>query len=159
MPAADPPPPGDLAARLAAEDAVRAFGLHIDRRDWAAYRRLFADEVEVDYRPRKPGIPTGPAPADAWAAGAAACFDRIPATQHAITVISTELNGDAATVLSNLAARHHDPGCVGGAVFTEFSRYEHALTLSPDGWKIAGVRCEVLFAEGNKAVLYDNLSD
>ena len=153
----DPPAPGDLAARFALEDLVRAFGLCIDRRDWGRYRTLFVDEVEVDYHPRKPGIPTGPVVAEAWAAGAAACFDRIPATQHAITVVAVDQTGDTATVTSNLAARHHDPGTTGGAIFTEFSRYEHACRLTPAGWKITGVACEVLFTEGNKAVLYEKM--
>lgn len=153
------PLPSDLAHRAAVTDLVQAFGLCIDRRDWARYRTLFAETVEVDYRPRKPGIPTGEIPSEQWAVGAAACFEQIPATQHTITVSEVAIDGDEAIVTSNLAARHHDPGCTGDPLFTEFSRYEHRCRLSADGWQLTAVHCEVLFTEGNKAVLYDKMAD
>jgi hypothetical protein len=54
---------------------------------------------------------------------------------------------------SALVGHHQRPGTDGGDDFTLFARYHDVARRDHDGWKLAAVRLEVVFARGNPKVL------
>ena len=82
----------DLLDRAAIADLVHCYANSIDRRDWTAYRSIFADHVDIDFYTWA-GIRERYA-ADAWVAAVKdtlACFD---STQHSMSNLAITLAGE-----------------------------------------------------------------
>jgi len=136
----------DLLDRAAISDLARCYASGIDRRDWALYRSIFTDRIEVDFSTWR-GVREA-MDADAWVASVIAtlaCFD---ATEHSIVNHVIALDGDRATLTAHMVARHVFEGemqQLGGY-------YEHQLVRVGDHWKIAACRLVIQWELGDRAL-------
>ena len=150
MPAA-PRGLADLLDRAAIADLVHCYANSIDRRDWAAYRSIFAAEVDVDFFTWA-GIRERYA-ADAWVAAVKdtlACFD---STQHTMSNLAITVNGDEAVCVASMTARHNllldgrrEFQILGGI-------YTDPMVSQQEGWKIAGCASMITREEGDRGLL------
>ncbi|MED5220241.1 MAG: nuclear transport factor 2 family protein [Actinomycetota bacterium] len=124
-----------LEDRLAAEDLLTRYATAVDRRDWVQYRSIFTSDAEIDY---------------SSAGGIAGTVDEIveflstslemfEMTQHLVSNIDLEVNGDSATVTAMFNNPMRLPG--GDTWFTG-GWYHHDLVRTPDGWRSQRLREE-----------------
>ena len=140
----------DLLDRAAIADLVHCYANSIDRRDWTAYRSIFADHVDIDFYTWA-GIREGYA-ADAWVAAVKdtlACFD---STQHTMSNLAITLAGDEATCVASMMARHNlmiddrrEFQILGGY-------YTDRMVRQQDVWKISGCALTITWEEGERAL-------
>ena len=100
-----------LLDRAAITDVVNAYATGLDRRDWALYRSIFLDEIEMDFA--SVGLRSGAYTADAWVRSAQTLFAGFSATQHTSSNHVHEIQGDRASCMSNMQAEHfvaREPG-------------------------------------------------
>ena len=124
-----------LADRIAAEDLLTRYATAVDRRDWQQYRSIFTADAEIDYTS---------------AGGIAGTVDEIveflstslelfEMTQHLVSNIDLEVNGESATVTAMFNNPMRLPG--GDTWFTG-GWYHHDLVRTPDGWRSRRLREE-----------------
>ena len=124
-----------LADRIAAEDLLTRYATAVDRRDWEQYRSIFTADAEIDYTS---------------AGGIAGTVDEIveflsnslemfEMTQHLVSNIDLEVNGESATVTAMFNNPMRLPG--GDTWFTG-GWYHHDLVRTPDGWRSRRLREE-----------------
>jgi hypothetical protein len=136
----------DLIDRAAISDTIFNYATGIDRRDWALYRSVFTDQVELDFGTW--GGPQTVMAADEWVRmvkQALACFD---ATQHNMTNHVITVEGDKATAAVHMVAHHIFDGQIqrlGGF-------YTNGLVRQSDGWKIEACRLTVTWVEGDRGL-------
>jgi hypothetical protein len=139
-------------ARSHIEEVRHRYGRALDQRDWALFASLFADEVEADFSAF--GIPAGRVPRAAVVEVMKHSFRRDAMKSHQLYGnFEIVVEGDAATSLASLVGRHLLPGFEGGDSFTLHARYHDRLVRTPQGWRISATRLEVLFMEGNLAIV------
>ena len=129
-------------------DVLARFVHGIDTRDWALYRSVFADVVEIDYSSYRPDS-VGPVAADEWVARATRLFPGLTASQHLVASSYVQLAGDTATVRSSVRADH----VLDGEHFVLGGSYVHRLTRGEGGWRIDGVALHVAWQDGDRNVL------
>jgi SnoaL-like protein len=99
----------DLVDRAAVADVVAGLAHAQDDQDWAALRRLFADEVLLDLSTHHFGRP----PTTMAAADLADLARRVLAgfdcTHHAASNLLVHLSGDEAECRTHVVAYHHVP--------------------------------------------------
>jgi hypothetical protein len=71
-------------------------------------------------------------------------------TQHLITNPIVTIDGDRASVTSQVYATHFLPNDSGEDYWVFVGFYEHELTRTEGGWKISLIRANKLFDLGNK---------
>ena len=91
--------------RAAILDVLARFAHGIDGRDWALYRSVFTDAIDVDYTSYRAGS-AGRMSADDWVARARRLFPGLDATQHSLvnplaTMVLSTINPDVAFVGCN----------------------------------------------------------
>jgi len=118
-----------LAVRLALTDIVVAYAMALDAGDWAAYRDLFEDEIEVDYASL--GSVRATMPAQAWV-DRCKLLSAFDATQHKVSNFVVEAGAEAARVTCYVDAAHFIDGLAGFACGT----YVHELRCADGRWKI-----------------------
>lgn len=141
--------PETLAARALVTDIVVAYAMALDACDWAGFRALFEDEIEIDYSSL--GSIQATLPADAWVERCKVLggFD---ATLHKVSNFAVVMERDAARVTSYVDAahfiRHGKRELAGFACGT----YVHDLRRHVEGWKISGCAFAVAgYATGRSA--------
>lgn len=134
--------------REAAAAVVTCYASALDARDWAAYRALFAEEIDIDYG--EIGSLVAKVPADEWTNRCKA-LEGFDATAHQLHNIAVTLDGDRATVTSIVDAVHvvavDDRAIVGDLI----GRYTHRL-VQQNGWKIDGVTLNVVGYPAGKEI-------
>jgi hypothetical protein len=145
-----------LIDRAAISDVVHAYATGLDRRDWALFRSIFSDSIEMDFE----SVGLRPAVYDAgeWVRDAARLFAGFEATQHTSSNHVHTVTGDHATCVSNMQATHFiapEPGddfdeakhrwTIGGY-------YDNSLVRTVDGWRLAKVRLNVTWQTGNQGL-------
>ncbi len=129
-----------LADRIAVEDLLTRYAKAVDRRDWEQYRSIFTADAEIDYTS---------------AGGIAGTIDEIVAflstslemfemTQHLVSNIDLEVNGDSATVTAMFNNPMRLPG--GDTWFTG-GWYHHDLVRTADGWRSRRLREETAWLD------------
>jgi hypothetical protein len=145
-----------LLDRAAISDTVYAYATGLDRRDWALYRSIFTDQIEMDFA--STGIRAGVYDADRWVRDAKRLFAGFSATQHTSTNHVHEVRGNEATCVSNMQAEHFvermpDDGLAEGENrWTIGGYYVNELVRTPDGWKLRKVTLNVTWSTGNPEV-------
>jgi hypothetical protein len=139
-----------LLDKAAISDVVYSYATGLDRQDWALYRSIFTDEIEMTY-PNNNGVPER-LKADDWVARWVPAFAGWDATQHVSTNHRFEINGDEATCISYMTARHvinsdgvSDYYLIGGY-------YTNRLVRTPAGWKLRAVTLTVTWIDGNPEI-------
>lgn len=145
-----------LLDRAAISDVVHAYATGLDRRDWALYRSIFTDQIEMDFE--STGIRAGIYQADRWTADAQRLFAGFSATQHTSSNHVHDVRGDEATCVSNMQAEHFvervaDEGpAEGDDRWTIGGYYINELVRGSEGWKLRKVTLNVTWSTGNPRV-------
>ena len=141
----DGPTPADRAAVL---DVLARFAHGIDGRDWALYRSVFTDEIDVDYTSYRPGSRSRMA-ADDWVERARRLVPGLDATQHALVNAWVQADGGGVRVRTSMRADHF----LDGARYTLGGHYLHRLAPAAGGWLISAVTLTVTWEEGDRQLL------
>lgn len=145
-----------LLDRAAISDVVHAYATGLDRRDWALFRSIFTDSIEMDFR--SVGLREGLYDADKWVRDAERLFAGFSATQHSSSNHVHALRGDEATCTSNMQATHfvsHEADediAVGEDCWTIGGYYVNELVRCATEWKLAKVTLVVTWQTGNQAL-------
>ena len=133
-----------LAVRLLLTDAVTAYAMTLDARDWPGFRALFEDEIEVDYGSL--GSIHAVMPADAWVerCKVLGAFD---ATHHKVSNFQVELGEEEAVVVSYVDAAHFIGDLQGFACGT----YVHRFRRHARGWRIRACTFRLAGHQGGRA--------
>ena len=133
---------------LAVRRTLYRFARAIDTRDWAAYRAVFTDEIDLDYSSYRPGS-VGRMRADEWVGRGVALFEGLDATQHSLTNPLVDVDGDSAAITVYLVAEH----VLGDHWFTIGGYYQDRLVRAGDGWLITGKKLVVTWTRGDRGIL------
>jgi 3-phenylpropionate/cinnamic acid dioxygenase small subunit len=118
----------ELSDRLEITDLLTRYARAVDRKDWNLYRTVFTADTHIDYTSAG-GAALGLEEMCAWMDEALAQF---PATQHLISNVHVEIDGDAATV----EAMFHNPMKMpDGSAWVTGGWYHHDLVRTADGWR------------------------
>jgi hypothetical protein len=145
-----------LLDRAAISDTVYAYATGLDRRDWALFRSIFTDQIEMDFE--STGIRSGVYNADRWVRDARRLFAGFSATQHTSSNHVHHVRGNEATCVSNMQAEHFVERAEGDGLAEGENRwtiggyYVNELVGSADGWKICKVTLKVTWSTGNPEV-------
>ena len=145
-----------LLDRAAISDVVHAYATGLDRRDWALFRSIFTDTLEMDFR--SVGLRSGQYDADKWVRDARRLFAGFKATQHTSSNHVHDLRGDEATCVSNMQAEHFiareegDDLEPGADRWTIGGYYVNELVRSSDNWLLSQVTLNVTWQVGNDQV-------
>lgn len=133
-----------LADRIEITDLLTRYATAVDGKDWPLYRSVFTTDAQIDYSTA--GGPTGDV--DAVVAGLIEQLQLFTRTQHFISNIAVELDGDTAKV----RAMFFNPMIVSpGKQFTCGGWYNHDLVRTPDGWRSARLVEEAAWFDGLEA--------
>ena len=124
-----------LADRIAAEDLLTRYATAVDRRDWQQYRSIFTADAEIDYT--SAGGIAGTV--DEVVEFLSTSLEMFEMTQHLVSNIDLEVNGESATVTAMFNNPMRLPG--GDTWFTG-GWYHHDLVRTPDGWRSRRLREE-----------------
>jgi 3-phenylpropionate/cinnamic acid dioxygenase small subunit len=115
--------------KLEIQELLARYARGVDDRDWDLYRSVFTEDAHIDYT--SAGAIAGAR--DEVAAFLAKVFVTIPWSQHFITNIEIELDGDAAHV----RALFYNPLQLPGMNEPSFcgGSYHHDVVRTADGWK------------------------
>ncbi len=154
---AAPPARQLLLDRAAISDVVNAYATGLDRRDWALYRRIFTDQIEMDFSSL--GLRAGSYRADDWVRDAQILFAGFTATQHTSSNHVHDVRGDQATCVSNMQAEHfvarapaEVPETPDGDSWTIGGYYRNELLRTADGWKLCRITLTITWTRGNAEV-------
>ena len=137
-----------LADRAAIVDLCVRYARALDSRDWQLLRTCFVPEVEVEYE--------GMEPIAGYDALEGVCRDvlgPLTASQHLLGNFSVDVDGDHAGCQCYLHAQHVREGVSGGDKYIVAGTYTDRLRRMPDGWRITHRRLDVVWTDGNDAVL------
>jgi hypothetical protein len=133
-------------------ETIYCYATGIDSRDWALYRSIFSDEIDVDFSSYD-GSPPRRLRADDWVKGVQPLFEGLDATQHMMTNPRVTLSGERATCVMYMQAVHFLANREGDAEFTLGGYYTDQLVKTPSGWRLCGVKLTVLWSRGNRAIM------
>ncbi len=118
----------ELSDRLEITDLLTRYARAVDRKDWDLYRTVFTPDAHIDYSSAG-GAVLGVEEMCGWMDEALAQF---PATQHLISNVHVELDGDTAGV----EAMFHNPMKMpDGSAWVTGGWYHHDLVRTADGWR------------------------
>ena len=126
----------EISDKLEIHEALARYARAVDTKDWDLWKSVFTADAHVDYV--SAGGIAGPRDEVAdWLRESLAPF---PMTQHSVTNIEVDLDGDTAAV----TALFHNPMQFPGSTELSFcgGRYHHRFVRTPDGWKSRELREE-----------------
>jgi hypothetical protein len=103
----------ELVDRTAIADVVAGLAHAQDDRDWAALRRLLADDVVLDLSTHHVGRPPTTVPADDLVELARRTLEGFDCTHHAASNLVVRLSGEEAGCRTHMVAYHHVPAAPG----------------------------------------------
>ncbi|GGC34259.1 hypothetical protein GCM10011371_21990 [Novosphingobium marinum] len=135
-----------LEDRQAIAALLNGYSYGIDLRDWSLYRSIFADSIAADFA--WSGVNQS-FDADEWVALVCSTLAPFDATQHSMTNIDIDLNGDEATLRCQMSARHvlvldgaEHHHMIGG-------HYVHDVVRTGTGWKIRRLCLTITWEQGD----------
>jgi 3-phenylpropionate/cinnamic acid dioxygenase small subunit len=139
--------------RIDIAEVVYGYATGIDTRDWAFYRSIFADEIDIDFRSWDGNAPQRMR-ADDWVALVQPLFKGLEATQHSLTNPRVIFDDDShATCVMYMQAAHFLRNDEGDAEFTIGGYYTNRLVKTTAGWKLCAVKLTLLWSRGNKHIM------
>jgi 3-phenylpropionate/cinnamic acid dioxygenase small subunit len=118
-----------LHDKLEIHELLARYARGVDDRDWDLYRSVFTDDAYIDYS--SAGAAAGPR--EEVASFLEQVMAAIPWTQHYITNVEIDLDGDAARVRAMFYNPMQLPGVDGPSFCGGF--YHHELVRTASGWK------------------------
>ena len=118
-----------IADRLEIAELLARYARGLDTKDWDVWRAVFVDDAYIDYRSAG-GIDGTRDEVGAWLEKT---FEMFPMSQHAISNIECEIEGDVARVRALFHNPMQFPGVGGVTFFGGF--YHHRMVRTADGWR------------------------
>jgi 3-phenylpropionate/cinnamic acid dioxygenase small subunit len=137
-----------LLDRAAISDVQLRYATGLDMRDWAAYRSIFTDEIDVDFSSVFGGA-ARKVSADRWTEAAKKTVGCLKATQHMITNHVITIDGDKALCVAYVQAQHYFPNDRGESTQTMGGYYTNHFVRTPHGWKIRSCKLTLTWNTGN----------
>ena len=134
-------------------ETIYCYATGVDTKDWALYRSIFTDEVEIDFSSFDPSNLARRLKADEWVAGVRVLFTGLDATQHSMTNPRVAIDGEHATCIMYMQAAHFLQNNEGDNEFTIGGFYTDRLVRTVHGWKLSGVKLTVSWSRGNKHIM------
>jgi 3-phenylpropionate/cinnamic acid dioxygenase small subunit len=135
---------------------VYEYAYGIDTRDWASYRAIFDDRIDVDFSSYHGGAPATMS-TDDWLAGVKPLFTGLDATQHSMSnplVDIDETDGDAARCRMYMQAAHFLEDWP-TPEFTIGGYYDDRLVRTDNGWRITAVTLTVWWRRGDSQLMVE----
>jgi hypothetical protein len=120
-----------LIDRAEISDVQLRYATGLDSRDWPLFRSCFTDEIETDFSSVFGGE-ARKVSADRWTEAARRSLCGLAATQHMITNHVITIDGDQATCIAYVQARHFLPNDSGDSMQTMFGYYTNRFVHTPD---------------------------
>lgn len=136
--------------RAEIEQVMLDFGRGLDLGDWALYRSCFAARVRVDFE-RMTGFPEIEIDADAWTRFAELALSQVR-RHHQYSNFSARINGDQATAITYMVARHFRMTDRGASDNTQYGWYENGFVKVEGQWKIVWLSHQFAWVSGNDAL-------
>lgn len=133
------------------QETILKYAWGIDSRNWALFRSIFADELEMDFSSYS-GAPASRMTGDEWVAGCQAMLPGFDATQHVLTNFMIDVDGDEATAIVYMKAEHFIANSLGDNFHTLGGHYTHRLKRHGDRWLIHATTLTVTWSRGNRQV-------
>jgi len=140
-----------LVDRAAISDVLHRYATGLDTRDWALFRSIFTDEVDMDFSSIR--MKGGRVRADDWVESARVQFAGFDATQHLSANHVHDIRGDEATCTSYMRAEHFVITNEGENYYTMGGYYTNRLVRTAQGWKLCAISLTVTWNRGNRHVL------
>jgi 3-phenylpropionate/cinnamic acid dioxygenase small subunit len=137
-----------LLDRAAIAEMQLRYATGVDTRNWRLFRSCFTDEIETDFPSAVDSVPQR-MKADDWVEVVRRTIDGMKTTQHVITNLVITLNGDEATCVAYVQARHHLPNNEGGSDQVMYGYYTNRFVRTVGAWKIRARKLTVTWNEGN----------
>lgn len=133
--------------RAAIIDVTHRYCWALDSRQWPLLDDVFLPDATAEL--------ASPLLADRAAIVARVQRAIVPldATQHTVTNHMVEVRGDEAECMCYLHAQHVRAAAEGGPLYVVAGRYHDRLVRTAGGWRIAHRRLEIVWTEGNIAVV------
>ena len=139
--------------RTGDEAAIRRlmdlYGAGVDDRDWENWASIFDDPLETDFSGMNPALKPATLKRDVHVAQAKAVIGQFEATQHMITNVLVEFDGEDARARATMRAEHWIGGIRGGGRYTMFGVYENRFRRTSAGWRISRLVLRLVREEGN----------
>ena len=139
--------PGDQLDRLAVAEVVTTTVFLSELGEWRRYGENYTDTVVLDYSPSigESEMRFERSELVAFSRAMLSVFD---ATQHQVTNVIVDLDGDQAVARSQMRASHR----IGEDVWVRGGVYIHRLERNASGWKIWSQTRVALYEEGSRVV-------
>ena len=124
-----------LLDRMEIIDVENRYAMGVDTRDSELHGSCFAEELEVDMSGMGVGEPMKMS-GKAWAEQAVSLVGMFQATQHMITNHVITIDGDRATCVAYVKAKHYNPD----SIWTVVGTYTNTLERTAEGWKITKLK-------------------
>lgn len=118
-----------IADRLEIAELLARYARGLDTKDWSLWRSVFDESAYIDYRSAG-GIDGHRDDIGTWLEKTFAMF---PMSQHAITNIECDIDGDTARVRAMFHNPMQFPGLDGPSFCGGF--YRHQMIRTADGWR------------------------
>lgn len=136
-----------LWERGAIETVMLNFGRALDLGDWTLYRSCFADRIRIDFE-RLTGFPEIEVDADAWARFAELALSPVR-RHHQYSNFVADIDGDTATAMTYMVARHFKMTDRGAAENTQYGWYDNKFEKQEGAWKITRLSHHFSWVSGN----------
>ena len=119
----------EMSDKIEITELLTRYASSVDTRDWERLKSVFTPEAELDYSSVQGPV----ASRDEVVAWLGSGLDTVPWTQHLISNVEIELDGDRAKV----RAMFYNPMLLPGMSDCSFcgGYYNHELVRTPEGWK------------------------
>lgn len=124
------------------------FAQYMDTQNWEGLTALFTDRVDVDYSDF--GIPPKTMTKEEFVNLIRNTLTREGVkTQHYISNFNISVQGDRATSITYVYARHYLPTEPGGNTFNLNGYYTEKLLRTKTSWQITAIKLSIRWTEGN----------
>lgn len=139
----------DLGDRRDIGELIMRYATALDTRDWALLEAVFTNDAVADYGELAGGVHRG---VDAIARTCRSALTGLDATQHMITNVAIEIDGDDARASCCLHAQHVLNRPDGPAMFTVGGIYRDRLRRMSAGWRIAHRELRPIWTRGDEGL-------
>jgi len=129
-------------------ETVQNIFIGADEKNWELCRSSFADIVCVDYTSLAGGVPAETRSEDVIAAWQE-FLPKFHTTHHQLGNFTVRQTGDFATISFYGTATHFLPNDSGNNVWTVVGTYDASLRRSGNGWKVATMKFNFKYQDGN----------
>jgi hypothetical protein len=136
-----------LWTRSEIERVMLNFGRALDIGDWKLYRSCFTDRFQVNFE-RLTGQPEVYVDADLWSRFAEVILSPVR-RHHQYSNFSASIDGDRATAVIYMVARHWKSTDSGAAEYTQNGWYENSFARIDGQWKITRLLHTYQWVSGN----------